>query len=250
MCLRNGSLPFVFPPYPRCSILLSLAASNVRLAECQAGPARVSRGWVQHRGQDTGKWHLLSAAHLFLGLCGVVFSSGSTFQSSKTPAVLWGSQAVSIPASCCHWPFVLLSGLEYELFSPGLPGRCRGRSSAGQLGWRAPQRPLDRPRSCAAALETTQALEVCENRAAHGPCIPCQPAVRSSEQINPQTGTERAQRRPLGRRSWARGVCGALKIPVVVRKVRAAAAVPAASRAGWELRSQRPTSQQSDCEAL
>lgn len=81
--------PLCFPPYPSCSILLSLAASNVRLAECQAGPAESQQGLSSTQSAEhRGKWHLLSAAHLFLGLCGVVFSSRSIFQSSKTPAVL------------------------------------------------------------------------------------------------------------------------------------------------------------------
>lgn len=149
----------------------------------------------------------------------------------------------------CH-PFsptlcVLLSSLEYKLFSPGFPlgdesgwpGRCGGQERAlgGSAG--VPHGiPLTRPQLPRLLWKQVRPSRCTGTVLQMGLASPASLQCVVLSKLTPKTGTERAQRRPLGRRSWARGVCGALKIPVLVRKVPATAAVPVASRARRELR--------------
>lgn len=162
----------------------------------------------------------------------------------------------------CH-PFspalcVLLSSLENKLFSPGFPlgvesgwpGRCGGQERA--LGSAGVPRgiPLARPRLPRLLWKQVRPSRRTGTVLQTGLASPTSLQCVVLSKLTPKTGTERAQRRPLGRRSWARGVCGALKIPVLVRKVPAAAAVPVASRARRELRYQRLSSRQSNRDAV
>lgn len=79
---------------------------------------------------------------------------------------------------------------------------AEGRSAAAgvrQLCWRTRQHPAGMaPTSEAAALETSQALEVHEKRAADGSCIPYHPSVRSSDQVNPQNRHQNSSEETFG----------------------------------------------------